>query len=105
MYYTKSIDVYSYGKIKDENGATRKGYTKILEGVSCDIQPYSTEKLEKEYGYKIECTKRIFMDIVDGISESNIIAYRGNTYKVQKIIEWDDYFEIAILEYEVKLDS
>lgn len=105
MYYTKSIDVYTYGKHKNEYNETVKGYTKSLEDISCDVQPYSAEKLEKDYGYKVECTKRIFCDIYDEIQESNIIVYRNKTYKVQKIIEWDNYLELMILEFEVKLDG
>lgn len=105
MYYNKLIDVYQYGKHKNEYNETVKGYSKVLENIECDVQPYSAEKLEKQYGYKVECTKRIFCDIYDEIQESNIVVYRNKTYKIQKIIEWDDYLEIAILEYEVKLDG
>ena len=57
------------------------------------------------YEFVKVCVNYIFCDIYDEIQESNIIVYRNKTYKVQKIIEWDNYLELMILEFEVKLDG
>ena len=66
-----------------------------------DIQPSSAEKIEKSYGYKVECTKVIYSK--EKIEESDIILYNDITYKVTKSIEWDDYYVTAIIEHEVKI--
>lgn len=100
-FYTKQIDVYRYSDdLYDENGVSIDGYTKVAS-MECDIQPMSAIKIEKEYGYNVECTKVIYSD--NEIKESDIILYKDNTYKVTKSIEWDDYYITTIIEYEVAI--
>jgi len=100
MYYNKEIQIYIYGNHADVNGITRTGF-KLLETnepVMVDIQPYSSEKAKKDYGYNIETTKRMFCDVIAKITESSVIKYKNQFYKVQKI-PWDDeYMDIMLLE-------
>ncbi|WP_252214417.1 hypothetical protein [Clostridium sp. VAP41] len=99
MYYDKEINIYTYSPYEDEHRITRDGYIKASnEPYLVDIQPYSAEKCKKDYGYDIECTKRVFSDIYSEITESAVIGYRNKFYSIQKIIEWDDYLELMILE-------
>ncbi|NFI57529.1 hypothetical protein FDA48_14415 [Clostridium botulinum] len=99
MYYDKEINIYSYSPYEDEHRITRDGYIKASnEPYLVDVQPYSAEKCKRDFGYDIECTKRVYSDIYSEITESAVIEYKGNFYSIQKIIEWDDYLELMILE-------
>lgn len=105
-FWNKKIDVFEYEKHKDENGATIKGYNKILSNVSCNIQPYSSDKAKTTYGYNCECTNRVFYDVDTNIKESSIIEWNGNTYKVTaKPLKWDSYKILFIQEYEVDING
>jgi hypothetical protein len=100
MFYNKEIQIYSYGDHDDEHGISREGYTLVVttDPIMVDVQPYSSEKAKKDYGYDIETTKRMFCDVIAEITESSIIKYNNQFYKVQKI-PWDDeYMDIMLLE-------
>ena len=101
-FYNKKINVYSYSDYNyDSNGVSCDGYSLKYENIFVDIQPSSADKIEKSYGYKVECTKVIYSN--EKIEESDIILYNDTTYKVTKSIEWDDYYVTAIIEHEVKI--
>lgn len=106
-YYNKEIKIYLYNDdTTDDSGANIQGYVlfKTDEPIMADVQPYSTEKAKKDYGYDIECTRRMFCDIIPQITEDCIINYNNQFYEVKKI-PWDDeYFEILLLEtYDVTI--
>ncbi len=104
MYYDKEINIYTYSPYEDEHRITRDGYIKASnEPYLVDVQPYSAEKCKRDYGYDIECTKRVFSDIYSEIIESAVIEYKGKFYSIQKIIEWDDYLDVMILESKEKI--
>ncbi|MGE5627825.1 MAG: hypothetical protein ACM3X7_06875 [Solirubrobacterales bacterium] len=99
MFYNKDVFIYTYGDADDEHSINREGYTLLSNiPISVDMQPYSSEKAKTDYGYDIKCTKRMFCDINSSIKESAIIKYNQQFYSIQKIIEWDDYMEIMLLE-------
>ncbi len=100
MFYNKEIQIYLYTDAKDADGINRVGYTlyKTDEPIMVDIQPYSTEKAKKDYGYEVECVRRMFCDIIPQITENCRIKYLDKFYEVKKI-PWDDgYFEILLNE-------
>lgn len=100
-FYNKEIEIYTYSSTKDENGINRKGWNKAITNPNpflVDVQPYSYEKSVKDYGYKVECSKRIFMDIIPEITESAVIKYKEQFFKIQKIIEWDNYLSVLCIE-------
>jgi hypothetical protein len=100
MFYDKEIQIYLYGDNEDEHGITRTGYSllKTDAPIRVDVQPYSKEKAKKDYGYDIECTRRMFCDIIPEITESAIVKYKEQFYDIQKIVEWDDYLDVMLLE-------
>ena len=100
MFYNKEIQIYLYGDKADDHGITRTGYSllKTEEPIMVDVQPYSSEQAKKDYGYDIKTTKRIFMDIMQELTESGVLKYRDQYYDIQKIIEWDDYLDVMLLE-------
>lgn len=97
-FYNKKISIYKYAETVDEYGISREGYSLIADSLMVDIQPYSTDKAKKDYGYEIETTKRIFMDIMPEVTESSVVKYKEQFYKIQKIIEWDDFVDVMLLE-------
>ena len=100
MFYNKEIEIYNKGKYKDEFGITYTGGYKLADTLMVDVQPYSNEKLKKDYGYDLECTKRIFTDLNENIKESSIVKYHNAYFDIKKIIEWDNYLDIAIAEHK-----
>lgn len=98
MYYSKEINIYAYREYEDEHGFDREGYSKINdEPIMVDMQPYSSEKAKKDYGYNIECSRRMFCDIIPEITEECLIEYNGKFYKIEKI-PWDDEYIEALLK-------
>lgn len=99
-FYNKEIEIYPYSDVKDKFGINRKGYILLstTDPILVDIQPYSSEECFKQYGYNIKTTKRMFCDAIPEIIESTAIKYNNQYYGIQKIIEWDDYMEIMLLE-------
>lgn len=104
LFYDKEIFIYTYGEKKDKDGVTREGYTKLIttDSIMVDIQPYSSEKAKKEYGYDVVTTNIMFCDFISEITEDAIIKYNNKTYSVQKILDWQEYLDVLLLETEVK---
>ncbi len=108
MYCNKSgIEIYqnSTGTTDDYGNYVPGTQQTVKSNISCDMQPYSTEKLQKDYGFDIEITKRVFMDIdnniVDLVEKQHKTLYLkdGTTaYEIRKIVPWDTYMEVMIYE-------
>lgn len=108
MYYDKEIDIYNSISITDkETYATTEKYIKENEEpYMVDVQPYSSDKAEKDYGYKCECIKRIFCDSDLPIKENSVILYKNKTYKViAPPIDWDDYMVILIKDEVIEVNN
>lgn len=104
MYCNKyGIEIYQNSSIQDKYGDPQEIPQTIKSNISCDIQPYSTEKLQHDYGFNIEVNKRVYMDldtnIVDMFEKRHKTLYLkdGNmTYEIRKIIAWDTYMEVML---------
>ncbi|WP_236894734.1 hypothetical protein [Clostridium beijerinckii] len=99
MFYDKEIYIYKYDSFEDKHRIDREGYKKISEdSFLVDIQPYNSEKAKREYGYDIECSRKMFCDVIPEIKEDSIIKYNNKFYEI-KAIPWDDeYYEILLNE-------
>lgn len=99
MFYNKEIEVWNKSEsYRDEDGIWHEGaYIKIKTKMA-DIQPYSTERLKRDYGYEIDVTRRIFCDLDDDIKINTVIKYKNDEMEVEKIIEWDNYMEVFCLD-------
>lgn len=106
-FYDKEIFIYVYGENEDADGVSREGYTKTItdEPIMVDIQPYSSEKAKKDYGYDIETSDIMFCNVMPEIKEDVIIKYNNKKYSVQKILVWNDYLDVLLLETEVDLNE
>lgn len=93
------VDIYNKQPSTKVNGITIQGELQFIKSIDCDIQPYSKALLMKSYGYDIEVTKRIFMDVDLDVKIGTIFHYTNPQNVVEKYevkaIPWDDgYFEV-----------
>jgi len=95
------VGVYNRLPSSKVNGITITGVLAWVKDIDVDIQPYSTALLIKQYGYNIECNKRLFLDF-DPVVKIGTVFYYTNPqlvvekYEVKTIINWD-YLEVACL--------
>jgi hypothetical protein len=102
MYANYSVDVYNRVPSVKTNGMVVLGVLSYVETIYVDIQPYSTALLLAQYGYNIECNKRIFLDYDTNIKIGTQLYYTNlqgivEKYEVKTLINWD-YLELACLE-------
>ena len=96
-----TISVYARLGAKDEHGEWVEGIPTWVKDIEVDIQPYSRTRLMRDYGFDIECTNRIFTNDVDtDIKVNTVIMWGSLTFKVQKIIPWENYMEVVVLQIE-----
>lgn len=97
MFYTKKIylleEVPGY---VDDYGVYHEAGEEIKKSIKCDVQPYSTERLYRDYGYNDKVTQRVFCDKDEDIKTGIKCLYQGKKYVVTRVIEWDDYMELMI---------
>lgn len=104
MYCNKyDLEIYQKITTQDQYGDPQETQQEVKENISGDMQPYSTEKLQKDYGFNIDITKRVFMDLdtntVDLVEKQHKTLYLkdGNqNYEIRKIIPWDTYMEVML---------
>ena len=101
MLTNKTLKLYNIETIR--NGINVVNQDNYIKEIDVDLQPYNTALLLKNYGYNIEVTNRIFYEDIDIIIGNRLkdIDDIGNVkhiYQVQKIIVWDTYSEIFVLE-------
>lgn len=97
MFYDKEIELLSETEgYVDSKGIWHDGEEVTLKTIMVDVQPYSSERLHRDYGYNVKCIKRVFCDLDNDIVEGMKIKYQNDVYIINKIIEWDDYIDIMI---------
>ena len=96
MFYNKKVKLYKLISIENEWGVIEEEKYVYIKSLIVDIQPYSKDKLNRDYGYDLETTKRMFCDLDIAIDEATLVTYRGKPFDIVKVIEWDDYFDISL---------
>jgi len=101
MFYDFNVDIYNKAPGEKIDGIFIPGVLEKVNSAVCDIQPYSTTLLIKQYGYDIEVNKRIFMDADVNVRVGTVFYYTNpqnvvEKYEVKVIIGWD-YLEVACL--------
>lgn len=103
-FYDKTVDIYEYTDDNyDEHGVSRDGYVLKQEGIKVDIQPIGAEKVKQTYGYNIEVNYEMYTSNM--LEESDIVVWNGKTYKIEKLIPWDDYTIALLLQENIKLNA
>jgi len=99
-----TLDVWNKGPSTKVNGVVIPGILAYVKTIDCDLQPYSTALLLKNYGYNIEVTKRIFIDHFDAdVKVGTVFKYKDgygqDSNLLVKAIPWmDEYMDISLLE-------
>ena len=103
-FYDKKINVYSYSDDNyDEFGVSCDGYSLKYENIFVDIQPIGEDKVKLAYWYNnIEANYKMYSSQL--LQESDIVVWDNKTYKVQKIVPWDDYYISLLKEEEVNVN-
>ena len=96
MFYNKEVKLYRLEAIENEWGVIEEEKYIYIKSLMADIQPYSQDKLNRDYGYDLQTTKRMFSIIDPEINESTLVTYRDKPFHIVKIVEWDDYLDIAL---------
>lgn len=98
MFYTKYLNLIAVSDgYVDEWGIYHKGVETVLKTIPCDIQPYSSELLYREYGYQEQVTKRVFCDLDSALVNGAIVEdITDKRYMVKRIIPWDDYLDVML---------
>lgn len=101
FFYDKSIVLMTLSEgHKDSNGIWIKGELTPLKTILCDVQPASRELIFKDYGFNIDCTKRIFCDVDNDLKTGGVIKYKDINYTIVKLVEWDDYYDMFVKEVD-----
>lgn len=95
--YNTQIDIYNQpiGNL-DDAGIWHDEPEAVLKTIDCDVQPYSKERAYQDYGFTVECTKRMFCDVDTDLQIGITVAFNNEFYTIQKIVEWDDYYNVLL---------
>lgn len=98
MFYDKKITLTltKKGKVNDM-GIYEPSESSVYKTIHCDVQPYSKDRLYRDYGFDEEVKYRVFSDpYPDDIKNGVTVKYNNKDYKIVRVIEWDDYFDWMI---------
>lgn len=97
MFYYSEIELYETTEgYTDDMGIYQPGQDSYLKTILCDVQPYSRDRFYRDYGYDEEVKFRVFSDPCPDVNTGNIAVYKGDNYKIIRVLEWDDYYVWAI---------
>ncbi|MPN64038.1 hypothetical protein SDC9_211809 [bioreactor metagenome] len=63
------------------------------------MQPANREQIYAQYGYTVDCTKRVYCDLTNSIDAGGLIMYQGELFDVVKAVSWDSYVDIFLKEH------
>jgi len=100
MFYTKQIGIYTQSLgYKDEYAIWHDGELTITETIDCDLQPITKELAFKIFGIDENVKYRVFCGLFDNIKIGTIIQYIDKKYRVISLLEWDDYKDFIVGDY------
>jgi hypothetical protein len=107
--FTDEIQVYLHEQKEDEWGITRESYSLITTDnpIIVDIhEPQTDNKIAQQFGYNMESIRTMICDIRPEITESSIIKYNDNYYRIREIIEYEDYWNCTlVITYDVIINQ
>lgn len=96
-FYNKEIDVLGQGEgYLDDSGIWHNGAETVIKTIPCDIQPYTKELAYKNYGFIVDCTKRVFCDVDLVLQTGMTVLYDGEPHAIVKLVDWDSYYDIML---------
>ncbi|MCI1964520.1 MAG: hypothetical protein LKJ17_00055 [Oscillospiraceae bacterium] len=96
-FYSKEIKAMGQGEgYLDDSGIWHNGTETAIKTIPCDVQPYTKELAYKDYGFTVDCTKRVFCEVDSTLQNGITVQYNGERYKIVKLIDWDNYYDIML---------
>ena len=96
-YYDKQVEIITESEgYLDSGGIWHDGELTVLKTIDCDVQPYNKERAYQDYGFTVDCTKRVFCDPDSNLLVGGIVEYNTELYIIVKLIDWDDYYDIIL---------
>ena len=100
MFYNKTLNVAVVEDgYTDEYSIWHEGATSFGDDIECDVQPITKELAFKIFGVDINVKYRIFTDAVFEVGA--IIQYAGKLYRVENVLNWDDYCDFIVNDYGI----
>lgn len=96
IFYDKDIEIYTSGKIKDNEGAIiENGKQEKIDRFKGNFQFKTREYIKQEYGQEIEANAIVTCNKT--IAEiGNILVYNGNDYKIKSKITGDSHTTLLV---------
>jgi hypothetical protein len=98
FFYDKEIVLLKETSGQMFHGTWQEGTLAPYKTILCDVQPASKDTIYRQYGYDIDCTKRVFCDVDTEIVNDAFVTYKGDKFQLKKVIEWDDYYDVFMKE-------
>lgn len=96
-FYKKEISIKGQGEgYLDDSGIWHNGEETVIKTIPCDIQPYTKELAYRDYGFTVDCTKRMFCDADSVLQTGTTVLNDGEPYVIVKLVDWDDYYDIML---------
>lgn len=92
-FYTKTVEIY---RIKSGSTYSDAAETELVCSVSADIQPFSGDVTEEEYGLRIERAMKLYCKSCADIKEGNYVRADGEMYRIKSVKNWDMGIEALI---------
>lgn len=104
--YSDQIEIYTHSATEDTWGITREIYSHVVKDIPVlvGIEPSTETKEVRQHGYDLDITRTMFCDKIPEIIESTVIKYNNKFYRIQKVVEYEDYLEcLLVVTYTAKI--
>lgn len=101
IFDNTEMDIIELGEYDDYEGTYADD--KVIGTVMGDLQPYSSELAQKDYGLSVACQYAFYCPKNDNIKEGIHLTGGGKTYQVVHSLPWD--MGLAVLLKEVDLSD
>lgn len=78
-----TITVYTPAKTTGKYGSPIPGEPELLGEIQCDVQPYSAELAQKDYGLVVQAEKRVFTLPTPWAVLGNLAQIGGAWYRIE----------------------
>jgi hypothetical protein len=106
--YKDEIQIYEHVQNEDSYGITRESFSLVVKDnpILVGIQPCTVSKENLQHGYDINMIRTMYCDIIPEVVESTLIKYNNIFYKIEKIVEYEDYLECLLgITYTAKINE
>jgi len=96
-FYDKTITVTTTTASTYSNGLLIEGET-ASHNIPCDVQPTNEALVLEQYGFKTKSQYTVYLDPNDYVKTDVTVTYNDSTFEVEKVISWDDYMIVFLVQ-------